>query len=122
MTFRKIIMTVISVILAIILLIAVPIMAMRLINGISRRASIQEEAYLELNGIKQFVRIRGEDGANPVMIFIHDVPASPMGYVSSYFQRKLASKLTIINYDQRGSGRYMKIEIFSKLFILNINK
>ena len=50
-------MTVISVIIAIILLIAVPIMAMRLINGISRRASIQEEAYLELNGIKQFVRM-----------------------------------------------------------------
>ena len=72
-------MTVISVIIAIILLIAVPIMAMRLINGISRRASIQEEAYLELNGIKQFVRIRCEDGANPVMIFIHGVPASPMG-------------------------------------------
>ena len=64
-------MTVISVIIAIILLISVPIMAMRLINGISRRASIQEEAYLELNGIKQFVRIRCEDGANPVMIFIH---------------------------------------------------
>lgn len=110
-------MTVISVIIAIILLIAVPIMAMRLINGISRRASIQEASYIDVNGIKQFVRIRCEDGANPVMIFIHGVPTSPMGYVSSYFQRKLESKLTIINYDQRGSGRYMKIEIFSKLFI-----
>ena len=52
-----------------------------------------------------------------MMIFIHGGPASPMGYVSSYFQRELESKLTIINYDQRGSGRYMKIEIFSKLFI-----
>ena len=110
-------MTVISVIIAIILLIAVPIMAMRLINGIRRRASIQEEAYLELNGINQFVRIRCEDGTNPVMLFIHGGPASPMGYVSSYFQRELESNLTIINYDQRGSGRYMKIEIFSKLFI-----
>lgn len=110
-------MTVISVIIAIILLIAVPIMAMRLINGISRRASIQEASYIDVNGMKQFIRIRGEDGANPVMIFIHGGPASPMGYVSSYFQRELESKLTIINYDQRGSGRYMKIEIFSKLFI-----
>ena len=117
MTFRKIIMTVISVIIAIILLISVPIMAMSLINGISRRASIQEASYIDVNGIKQFVRIRCEDGANPVMIFIHGGPASPMGYVSSYFQRELESKLTIINYDQRGSGRYMKIEIFSKLFI-----
>ena len=82
-------MTVISVIIAIILLIAVPIMAMRLINGISRRASIQEEAYLELNGIKQFIRIRGEDGTNPVMLFIHGGPASPMRYVSPYYQREL---------------------------------
>lgn len=64
-------MTVISVIIAIILLISVPIMAMRLINGISRRASIQEASYIDVNGIKQFVRIRCEDGANPVMIFIH---------------------------------------------------
>ncbi|MDY3850165.1 MAG: alpha/beta fold hydrolase [Bullifex sp.] len=81
------------------------LMAMRLINGISRRASIQEASYIDVNGIKQFIRIRGDDGTNPVMIFIHGGPASPMGYVSSFFQKELESKLTIINYDQRVSGR-----------------
>lgn len=39
------------------------------------------------------------------MIFIHGGPASPMGYVSAYYQKELESELTIINYDQRGCGR-----------------
>ena len=55
--------------------------------------------------MKQHIQIRGESTENPVMIFIHGGPASPMGYVSAYYQRELESELTIINYDQRGCGR-----------------
>ncbi len=74
-------------------------------NSISTEKGIQESTYIDVNGIQQYIQIRGENTDNPVMIFIHGGPASPMGYVSAYYQKDLESDLTIINYDQRGSGR-----------------
>lgn len=74
-------------------------------NSISTENGIQESTYIDVNGIQQYIQIRGENTDNPVMIFIHGGPASPMGYVSAYYQKELESDLTIINYDQRGSGR-----------------
>lgn len=72
------------------------------ING---KNGVQESFFLDIDGMKQYVQIRGENVENPVMIFVHGGPASPMGYVSAYYQKELESALTIINYDQRGCGR-----------------
>ena len=97
------------VLIAIILLIALSIVAARIVNAcrnkISTENGIQESTYIDVNGIKQFIQIRGENKDNPVMIFIHGGPASPMGYVSQYYQKDLESEITFINYDQRGCGR-----------------
>lgn len=72
------------------------------ING---KNGVQESFFLDIDGMKQYVQIRGENVENPVMIFVHGGPATPMGYVSAYYQKELESALTIINYDQRGCGR-----------------
>lgn len=74
-------------------------------NKINTENGIQESTYIDIDGMNQHIQIRGENTENPVMIFIHGGPASPMGYVSAYYQKELESKLTIINYDQRGCGR-----------------
>ena len=102
-----------TVIFVIILLVAVlpiiTVFSFRISNGvknsISSEKGIQESIYIDVNGIEQYVQIRGENIENPVMIFIHGGPASPMGYISTYYQRELESDFTIINYDQRGCGR-----------------
>lgn len=95
--------------ICIIILPIVTVLIARLINickyKIKTQNGIQESTYIEINGIKQYIQIRGEDTNNPVMIFIHGGPAGPMGYVSAYFQKALESELTIIHYDQRGCGR-----------------
>lgn len=100
---------VLYIILAVILLAVLIIVSIRLINTnqnkINTENGIQESTYIDINGIKEYIQIRGEDTANPIMIFIHGGPASPMGYVSAYYQKNLEEQLTIINYDQRGSGR-----------------
>ncbi len=106
---KKAITVILIVILIIILLPVITVFCFRVANGfknsISSENGIQESTYIDVNGIKQYVQIRGESTENPVMIFIHGGPASPMGYVSSYYQKELESDFTIINYDQRGSGR-----------------
>ena len=97
------------IIISVVELVAFSILVSRLINGnknkIDTESGIQESTYIDIDGMKQYLQIRGESTENPVMIFIHGGPASPMGYVSAYYQRELESELTIINYDQRGCGR-----------------
>ena len=97
------------IIISVVELVAFSILVSRLINGnknkIDTESGIQESTYIDIDGMKQYIQIRGESTENPVMIFIHGGPASPTGYVSAYYQRELESELTIINYDQRGCGR-----------------
>lgn len=95
--------------IAFLVLVALFVMFLRFRNRskikIDGKNSVQESLFLDINGMKQYVQIRGENVENPVMIFVHGGPASPMGYVSAYYQKELESSLTIINYDQRGCGR-----------------
>lgn len=97
------------IIISVIALVTFSVLVSRLINSnknkINTESGIQESTYINIDGMKQYIQIRGESTENPVMIFIHGGPASPMGYVSAYYQRELESELTIINYDQRGCGR-----------------
>ena len=100
---------VLIIITAVIVLTVLSVFVSRLINSyknkIDTKTGIQESTYIDIDGMKQYVQIRGKNTKNPVMIFIHGGPASPMGYVSAYYQRELEAELTIINYDQRGCGR-----------------
>lgn len=76
-------------------------------NGIS---SLEE---ITLGGMKQWIFIRGEDKDNPVLIFLHGGPGSPISGISS--SRKLDAELikhfTIIHWDQRGAGKSYNSDI-----------
>ncbi|MGN0592950.1 MAG: alpha/beta fold hydrolase [Ruminococcus sp.] len=106
---KKIMFIVFIIMISVVALVALSVLVSRLINSnknkIDTENGIQESTYIDLDGMKQYIQIRGESTENPVMIFIHGGPASPMGYVSAYYQKELESELTIINYDQRGCGR-----------------
>ena len=66
---------------------------------------IDESGYIEINGIRQFIHIRGENTANPVMIFVHGGPGSPMSFAAPYYQMPIEQEFTVLHYDQRGCGR-----------------
>ncbi len=71
-------------VLAVILIAALTIFIARLVNSsknkIDTKKGVQESIYIDINGMQQYIQIRGEDTDNPVMIFIHGGPASPMGW------------------------------------------
>ena len=106
---KKVMMIVLITILALVALAVLSVFVARLVysnkNKIDTDTGIQESTYIDIGGMKQYIQIRGENTDNPIMIFVHGGPASPMGYVSAYYQKELESELTIINYDQRGCGR-----------------
>lgn len=105
----KVLLILVEILAAVLLMAVLTVVIARLVNSsknkIRTENGVQESICIDLNGMKQFVQIRGEDTDNPVMIFIHGGPASPMGFVSAWYQRELEKDVTIINYDQRGCGR-----------------
>lgn len=66
---------------------------------------IQENYEAKIGGIKQWVYVRGQNKNNPIILFVHGGPASPMSPVMWMFQRPFEEYFTVINYDQRASGK-----------------
>ena len=66
---------------------------------------IQENFQIKAGDEKQWVYVRGKNADNPIILFVHGGPASPMAPVSWTFQRPLEEYFTMVHYDQRASGK-----------------
>ncbi|WP_143307206.1 alpha/beta fold hydrolase [Chitinophaga vietnamensis] len=66
---------------------------------------VQESYPVDINGVQQWVFVRGQDRSNPVILFIHGGPASPMAPIAWTFQRPMEEYFTMVQYDQRASGK-----------------
>jgi pimeloyl-ACP methyl ester carboxylesterase len=67
--------------------------------------SINVLEQVKINGEQQQIMIRGKDVSNPIIIYVHGGPgASEIAYAKKY-QDLLETNFTIVNYDQRGSGK-----------------
>jgi pimeloyl-ACP methyl ester carboxylesterase len=72
---------------------------------ISTPNGIDEAKYLTVGGIEQWVTIRGEDRANPVVLVLHGGPGdatNPWGHAGF---RAWLKTYTVVQWDQRGAGR-----------------
>ncbi|MFT9818353.1 alpha/beta fold hydrolase [Lysinibacillus sp. NPDC056185] len=78
--------------------------------------SIRALEQVEINGSDHEIMIRGKDKDNPVIIFVHGGPGySEIPYASKY-QNLLENNFTVVNYDQRASGKsYHFFEDYSNL-------
>ncbi|MGE0812763.1 MAG: alpha/beta fold hydrolase [Vicinamibacterales bacterium] len=74
-------------------------------DGAILPGSVAESGRLRLGGVEQWVLIRGESVANPVLVVLHGGPGmSEMGF----FRRcnaELERHFTVVHWDQRGTGR-----------------
>lgn len=66
---------------------------------------LQESYQVEVGGVQHAVYVRGKDKANPIILFVHGGPASPLSPVMWTFQGPMEEYFTFVNYDQRASGR-----------------
>ena len=66
---------------------------------------VQESYETIIGGIRQWVFVRGQDRRNPILLFVHGGPASPMAPVAWTFQRPLEEYFTGVYYDQRAAGK-----------------
>jgi pimeloyl-ACP methyl ester carboxylesterase len=66
---------------------------------------VQEQYKTRIGGVEQWVNVRGQDRANPIILFVHGGPASPLIPRLWQFQRPIEEYFTVVNYDQRASGK-----------------
>jgi len=75
------------------------------LGKISAPNGVQEAWAERAGGIEQWVTARGMDRDNPVILFVHGGPASPLTPTLWQFQRPLEEYFTMVTYDQRAAGK-----------------
>lgn len=73
-------------------------------SAINTPSGIQQEGYVDIGGVPQWIQIRGEDIKNPVLLIIHGGPG--MSYVpfTPYF-RAWEKHFTVVQWDRRGVAK-----------------
>ena len=70
----------------------------------ARTGAVDETGFARIGGIDQWIGIQGRDLRNPVMLYLHGGP----GEAQSPFLEEFVpweTDFTVVNWDQRGSGR-----------------
>jgi pimeloyl-ACP methyl ester carboxylesterase len=65
---------------------------------------IDEHAFVRINGINQYITIRGEDRRNPVLLMLAGGPGNTLVPLAAVF-RPWEKYFTIVQWDQRGAGK-----------------
>lgn len=59
--------------------------------------------YQMINGIRQYVQIRGKDKNNPILLFVHGGPGGSLAGICETVQAGWEEKFTVVNWDQRNT-------------------
>ncbi|TDE28722.1 alpha/beta hydrolase [Flavobacterium ranwuense] len=74
------------------------------LNDSALKNQIFEEKYVVINGIEQWVTIKG-NSSKPIILFIHGGPGSPISPYIDVLYKDLEKDFIIVQWDQRGTGR-----------------
>jgi pimeloyl-ACP methyl ester carboxylesterase len=66
---------------------------------------IDEASYVPIGGIDQWVTIRGQNRANPVLLFVHGGPGDTTNPWTFALFAPWEEEFTVVQWDQRGAGR-----------------
>ena len=69
---------------------------------------IDESSFVPIGAIEQWVTIRGQDRANPVLLFLHGGPGDVTTPWAFAFFAPWEEHFTVVQWDQRGAGRTLK--------------
>lgn len=74
-------------------------------STIAQTTLINEERFIHIGGIEQWVTIKGSDITRPVILFLHGGPGSVMSPYDDAFNGEWKKDFILVNWDQRGAGR-----------------
>lgn len=65
---------------------------------------IDEQGFVAINGIEQWVTIKGQRCGNPVVLLVHGGPGNPLTPTAHNVFASWEKDFTLVQWDQRGSG------------------
>ena len=69
------------------------------------RPTLEEQVYLKVGGIYQWIDVRSNDRRNPIVLFLHGGPGTPYSPFAESMFAGWERDYTIAQWDQRGAGR-----------------
>jgi len=69
-----------------------------------RPAKVDDEGFVVIGGIEQWVTAKGDSCANPILLFISGGPGNPLSGISDSVYGEGQRDFIIVQWDQRGSG------------------
>ena len=79
--------------------------AIRDVSGAVAANSIASIESIELNGVQQWLVIRGRDRANPVLLYVHGGPGDPETAALVHYDQSLEDDFVVVSWEQRGAGK-----------------
>lgn len=80
-------------------------LAQEVINCSSAAQKIDEQKFISIGGIEQWITINGSRCDNPVVLILHGGPGNPMSPFAANIYRAWEKDFTVVQWDQRGAGR-----------------
>lgn len=72
---------------------------------VAAHAAVDEAGFVPIGGIEQWITVKGADCANPVILFLHGGPGNPLSPYAAAIYGAWAEEFTLVQWDQRGSGK-----------------
>jgi len=70
-----------------------------------RQTSIDTSFLLKVNGVEQYLEIKGVSRENPVLLFIHGGPEWPATPMIRKYNQDLTKNFVLVSWDQRNCGK-----------------
>lgn len=67
--------------------------------------AIDEKKFVEIEGIAQWITIKGNGRSNPVILFLHGGPGSPLSPYAEAIFKDWEKDFILVHWDQRGTGK-----------------
>lgn len=71
----------------------------------AQQAAIHEERFISIEGIDQWISLRGDDREKPLILFLHGGPGSVLSPFSETLFAGWEKDFVLAQWDQRGAGR-----------------
>jgi pimeloyl-ACP methyl ester carboxylesterase len=70
---------------------------------------IDTTTIFRINGIRQYVRIKGKDVSKPIILFLHGGPGGSLMHKFDMISSKLQQHFVVVHWDQRETGETLKL-------------
>jgi pimeloyl-ACP methyl ester carboxylesterase len=74
-----------------------------------RNALLTPPVILQINGIRQYVRIKGKDVSKPLILFLHGGPGGSLMQKFDKVSSQLQQHFVVVHWDQRETGETLKL-------------